>query len=531
MSTAENAWEVPGLPRLAAIDDGTLDPDLVEHVPVEWARSRQVLPVRLADGRLAIVGGPGATAQAYEDLSALLEQDAEWMSAEPDVLRAATDKCYFKRSGVPGTAGGAATASQVAPAADATADGPRSDDLLSASEDAPVARYVNGILLEAVRKGASDIHFEPFADRLAVRYRIDGLLYEQPSPPRHLEDPITARLKVMARLDLAEKRLPQDGVARLRVGAAELDVRVSSVPVAEGERIVLRLLHRESTRYSLSELGMAPALLESFHKILRSPHGIVLVTGPTGSGKTTTLYAALRELDTAHLNVLTIEDPIEYQLDGIGQIQVHPQIGLTFASGLRHILRQDPDVVLVGETRDLETAEIVTRASLTGHLVFTTLHTNDAAGAVSRLTDMGVPPYLLGAAARAILAQRLVRRLCPYCRTQQAISASEAEALGRPGLAGAAAFAPSAAGCPHCLGGYKGRTGIHELLPVTPAVAEAIRLSRPAAECARLAAEAGYRPMLDDGIDKILDGVTSVAEVLRATGGQPSGGAADGRGA
>jgi len=351
-----------------------------------------------------------------------------------------------------------------------------------------------------------------------VRYRIDGLLYEQPPPPRHLESALIARLKVMARLDLAEKRLPQDGVARVRVGSRKIDVRVSSVPVAEGERIVLRLLHRESTHYGLDELGMAPAMLNSFRDILREPHGVVLVTGPTGSGKTTTLYAALGELDTAHLNVLTIEDPIEYQLPNIGQMQVHPKIGLTFARGLRHILRQDPDVVLVGETRDLETAEIVVRASLTGHLVFTTLHTNDALGAVMRMVDMGIPPYLLASAARAVLAQRLVRRLCPHCRRESTLSADDAARLGRETLAGRPVWDAAPEGCTACLGGYKGRTGIHELLTVTPAISEAIRTAAPTAELRRLARESGFYELLDDGTDKVLAGMTSVAEVLRSAG-------------
>lgn len=509
-----------GFPFVERIDEAFLDPALVARVPVEWARSRQVIPFRLADGRLGIAGSPETALQAYEDLSALLETEAEWFVTPPEALRAAIDACYFKRSGMDESSAPDGLAAEVPPPLpSAIAAAPASDDLLSASADAPVARYVNAVLLEAVRQGASDIHFEPFADHMAVRYRIDGLLYAQRSPPRALEEAIAARLKVMARLDLAEKRLAQDGVARLRVGASELDVRVSTVPVAEGERIVLRLLHRESTRYSLHQLGMAPAVHDAFRAVLRSPHGIVLVTGPTGSGKTTTLYAALRELDTAHLNVLTIEDPIEYQLDGIGQIQVHPQIGLTFAEGLRHILRQDPDVVLVGETRDLETAEIVTRASLTGHLVFTTLHTNDAVGAVSRLTDMGVPPYLLAAAARAVLAQRLVRRLCPHCRRAARLAQDDAALLGIPAQAGTPIHEPNPDGCPECLGGYKGRTGIHELLTVTPPIAEAIRQARPAAAILELAAAAGYRPMLADGVDKLLDGTTSVAELLRATGG------------
>ena len=505
-----------GLPALERIEEEWLDPALIETVPVDWVRRHALVPYR-RNGQVAIAGAESASIQAYEDLALLLGVEAVWTTAPEAEIQRAIDKCYFRRTGQ----AGAAAAQAGAAAADEGTEAParrEADDLLAGNADAPVAHYVNAILLEAVKRGASDIHIEPYANALTVRYRIDGLLYEQPTPPRHLENTLTARLKVMARLDLAEKRLPQDGVARVRVGAREIDVRVSSVPVAEGERIVLRLLHRESTRYTLNELGMSPAMLDLFRGILREPHGIVLVTGPTGSGKTTTLYAALRELDTAHLNVLTIEDPIEYQLPNIGQMQVHPKIGLTFARGLRHILRQDPDVVLVGETRDLETAEIVVRASLTGHLVFTTLHTNDAVGAVTRMADMGIPPYLLASAARAVLAQRLVRRLCPHCRRETALAAADAALLGQPKLAGRAAWEATPAGCAECLGGYKGRTGIHELLAVSPAISEAIRTAVPPAELLRLAVAAGFRDMLDDGVDKILAGVTSVAEVLRSAG-------------
>ena len=505
-----------GLPALDRIEEDWLDPALIEAVPVDWVRRHALVPFR-RNGQIGIAGADVATLQAYEDLALLLGAEAAWFVAPAAEIQRAIDRCYYRRAGQADAA--AAQAGQAAAEEGAAAPARReADDLLAGSADAPVAHYVNAILLEAVKRGASDIHIEPFADALAVRYRIDGLLYEQPRPPRHLENALTARLKVMAKLDLAEKRLPQDGVARVRVGAREIDVRVSSVPVAEGERIVLRLLHRESTRYSLNELGMAPGLLEQFRGILREPHGIVLVTGPTGSGKTTTLYAALRELDTAHLNVLTIEDPIEYQLPNIGQMQVHPKIGLTFARGLRHVLRQDPDVVLVGETRDLETAEIVVRASLTGHLVFTTLHTNDAVGATTRMVDMGIPPYLLAAAARVVLAQRLVRRLCPRCRRETALAAADAALLGQPKLAGRTVWEAAPEGCADCLGGYKGRTGIHELLAVSPAISEAIRTAVPPGELRRLARAAGFRDMLDDGIDKILAGTTSVAEVLRSAG-------------
>jgi len=506
----------PGLPALDCIEEEWLDPSLIESVPVDWVRRNGLVPFRW-NGQVAIAGADASAIQGYEDLSLLLGEEAVWVTAPAPEIQRAIDRCYFSRVDQAGEA-----AEQAGQAA--TEGGPgfplrhEADDLLAGSADAPVAHYVNVILLEAVKRGASDIHIEPYADSLAVRYRIDGLLYEQPRPPRHLEQALTARLKVMARMDLAEKRLPQDGVARVRVGSREIDVRVSSVPVAEGERIVLRLLHRESTRYSLNELGMSSAMLDQFRGILREPNGIVLVTGPTGSGKTTTLYAALREIDTAHLNVLTIEDPIEYQLSNIGQIQVHPKIGLTFARGLRHILRQDPDVVLVGETRDLETAEIVVRASLTGHLVFTTLHTNDAVGAVTRMVDMGIPPYLLASASRAVLAQRLVRRLCSSCRREALLSKEDAALLGQPALAGRATWEASSEGCTDCLSGYKGRIGIHELLVVTSAIAEAVRTGAPPAEILRMAVFGGFHDMLDDGTDKILSGVTSVAEVLRSAG-------------
>ena len=508
-----------GLPRVERIEEGWLDPALLESVPVEWVRRQGILPVR-RDGALWLLAADAANVQAYEDLSLLLGADGIWATAPADEIRRAADACYFRRAGV------------AAPAADAAPSGTppplpapqsRADDLLAGGADAPVARYVNSVLIEAVKRGASDVHVEPFESGLAIRYRIDGLLYSQPPPPPAMAAPLVARLKVMASLDLAERRLPQDGVARVRVGEREIDIRVSCVPVAEGERVVLRLLHRESIRYALGDLGMAPGLLSDFRRLLREPHGVILVTGPTGSGKTTTLYAALRELDTAHLNVMTIEDPIEYQLEGIGQIQTHPQIGLTFASGLRHILRQDPDVILVGETRDIETAEIAIQASLTGHLVFTTLHTNDAPGAVVRLTDMGIPPYLLASSVRAVLAQRLVRRLCPHCRRRVALGAEEAARLGVAGRAGAEIWAANAEGCPQCLGGYRGRTGIHELLLATPELAEAVRTGAPLAELRGIAARGGFTDMLADGAEKVLRGETSVAEVLRAVGSREAG--------
>jgi general secretion pathway protein E len=336
-----------------------------------------------------------------------------------------------------------------------------------------------------------------------------------------LEDALVSRLKVMARMDTTERRLPQDGMARVRIGEREIDIRVSTIPVAEGERVVLRLLDRDAALLPLTDLGMETDMLSEFGALLTQANGIVVVCGPTGSGKTTTLYAALGQLNARRRNILTIEDPIEYQLPQIGQMQVKPKIGLTFAAGLRHILRQDPDIILVGETRDLETAEIAIRASLTGHLVFTTLHTNDAPGAVIRMMDMGVEPYLLVSSLRGVLAQRLVRKLCPRCRVPAVLTDKERSRLGAlaPRLAGQSLW--TSRGCPECREGFRGRTGIFELLVVTRAVQEVVRSRQRtvAADDLRTAAEGiGAEGLLADGLRKVLRGTTSLDEVLRAIG-------------
>ncbi len=502
-----------GCEVLLAVAPELLDPALVTALPVEWARAHGLLPIRMA-GRICALTNDPVNVTALADLGLLLEQELTPVLAPRQEISRAIEECYFRKTGSARDLLKDLAEEQPRP----TAPARRDDDLLRVSDQAPVTQLVNLILLEAVKARASDIHIEPYADHLQIRYRIDGWLYGQTAPPKSMEAALISRLKVMAHLDIAEKRLPQDGAARVSLGERELDIRVSTIPVAEGERVVLRLLNRESVLLPLGELGLPDGLLQRLRAILAEPHGVVLVTGPTGSGKTTTLYAALRELDTAHRNVLTIEDPIEYQLPDIGQMQVKPKIGLTFAQGLRHILRQDPDVILVGETRDLETAEILVRASLTGHLVFSTLHTNDAAGAVMRLVDMGVAPYLLASALRACLAQRLVRRLCPHCRRPAAPTPDERAALG--------AFAArlkdrplwGATGCAQCLGGYRGRTGIYELINASPAIQDAVRRGCPATELRRLARGEGMQEMIVDGLEKAGRGETSLAEVLRAVG-------------
>ncbi len=495
------------------VEDDMLAPDLVADLPVEWARSKGMLPIRYR-GRPAVLLSDPSALDAQQHLALLLNQPLTPVLAPAAAVADGIERSYVRRTD---------TASDFLRTLDPRGAGParvapRSDDLLQVAEHAPVTQLINLILLEAIKAGASDVHLEPFEDRLRVRFRIDGVLYERAAPPKRLEPALVSRLKVMARLDIAEKRLPQDGVARVRIGEREIDIRVATLPVAEGERIVLRLLNREATVRPLAGLGLSEAMLAAWSARIREPHGILIVSGPTGSGKTTTLYAALQQLDKTRLNILTIEDPIEYQLPDIGQIQVKPKIGLTFAGGLRHILRQDPDTILVGEIRDVETAEIAVRASLTGHLVFSTLHTNDAPSAVIRLVDMGVEAYLLAACLRAVLAQRLVRTLCPACRVRAPLEPGE-----RAALSGARAAPPdtgwAARGCPGCLEGYRGRTGLFELMVVDEPLAEAIRGQRPDSRALRrLAQQAGMSTLLDDGLDKIARGLTSAAEVLRTLG-------------
>jgi general secretion pathway protein E len=393
---------------------------------------------------------------------------------------------------------------------------PDAGDLMDAEDDAPIIRLINAILSEAVREKASDIHVETFEDKLSVRYRIDGVLSEVLSPKRALGPLLVSRLKVMARLDIAEKRVPQDGRISVRIAGHAVDIRMSTIPSAYGERVVLRLLDKQAGHLELSELAMPDSVYEGFRRALHSPHGIILVTGPTGSGKTTTLYAGLSEINEAARNILTIEDPVEYMLPGVGQTQVNPKVDMTFARGLRAILRQDPDVVMVGEIRDLETAEIAVQASLTGHLVLSTLHTNTAIGAVTRLKDMGIEPFLLSSSLIAVMAQRLVRLLCRDCREPFQPSPQERALLGLPEDGeGLTLYQP--VGCASCnQSGYRGRTGIYELVEVD----EVLRgLIHDEAAEQRLVeqARAQYASIQSDGRRRILAGETSLQEVLRVT--------------
>ncbi|WP_296748971.1 type II secretion system ATPase GspE [Thiobacillus sp.] len=394
-------------------------------------------------------------------------------------------------------------------------DIPEVADLLESEDDAPIIRLINALLTQALRENASDIHIEPFETRSVVRFRMDGALRDVIEPKRALHAAIVSRIKVMAQLDIAEKRLPQDGRITLRLAGRPVDVRVSTLPTGHGERAVLRLLDKQAGRLELGRLGMNESTLAGLDALIHRPHGIVLVTGPTGSGKTTTLYAALSRLDAGALNIMTVEDPIEYDLDGVGQTQANPRIDLTFARALRAILRQDPDVIMIGEIRDLETAQIAVQASLTGHLVLATLHTNDAASSVTRLIDMGIEPFLLASSLLGVLGQRLVRRLCPLCRQPHEAGDKEIAALGQPAPNGPLY---RAVGCPNCNStGYRGRTGIYELFAVDETLRRMIHDGAAEQDLRAYAMAHGMVSLRQDGMRWVRAGDTALEEVLRVT--------------
>ncbi|WP_137938659.1 type II secretion system ATPase GspE [Chitinivorax sp. B] len=389
---------------------------------------------------------------------------------------------------------------------------PEIEDLLEAEDDAPIIRLINAVLTQALREYASDIHIEPFETRSVVRFRIDGKLVDVIEPKRALHAALVSRIKVMANLDISEKRLPQDGRITLRIAGRPVDVRVSTLPTGHGERVVLRLLDKSAGKMDLARLGMSPATLNQLRELIAQPHGIILVTGPTGSGKTTTLYAALGQMDAKTTNIMTVEDPIEYDLDGVGQTQVNSRIEMNFARALRSILRQDPDVIMIGEIRDLETAQIAVQASLTGHLVLATLHTNDAASAVTRLVDMGIEPFLLASSLIGVLAQRLARNLCPECKREHHPDEAERAMLGRDGPI----YRP--VGCPACnFNGFKGRSGLYELLTVDDLMRRHIHDGTSEGMIRDYAVNKGMLTLRQDGVRKILAGETSLEEVLRVT--------------
>ncbi len=484
-----------------------------DAVPYAFAKANGVAVTGMRDGLAEVAVRDGARAGALAELRRALGVPLRARRIGPDEFDEIISALYNSAD-----AGAAALAGDFAQDVDLSRllqEIPQIKDLLDSQDDAPVIRLINALLTQALRDGASDIHIEPFEARSVVRLRIDGTLRDLFEPARALHAAIVSRVKIMAQLDIAEKRLPQDGRISLRVAGKPIDVRVSTIPTGHGERVVLRLLDKQAGRLDLTRLGMDEATLAHMDRLIREPHGIVLVTGPTGSGKTTTLYAALSRLDAAALNIMTVEDPIEYDLDGISQTQINTRIEMSFARALRTILRQDPDVVMIGEIRDLETAQIAVQASLTGHLVFATLHTNDAVSAVTRLVDMGVEPFLLASSLIGIGAQRLVRRLCLECRKPFVADAAQLRSLG---------FAPTggtlytAQGCTACnRTGYRGRTGIYELLTVDDELRRLIH-DRSSEQALRAhVVSRGMRSLRDDGMRWAAQGIISLEEVVRVT--------------
>ena len=494
-----------------------VDEELIERIPIGFCKNHVLLPLqRDADGAVRVAVADPHDLSPLDDLRLLFAgSEIRLELANQRTILGAINEVYDR-----GPDSTDALAEDAAEDLDHLAEeiGHEPQDLLESADDAPIIKLVNSLLQHAVKDRASDVHLEPFENEVRVRFRIDDVLYEPMKPlPRTIQASIVSRIKIMGGLNIAEKRLPQDGRIRLKIAGRDYDVRLSTIPIEHGERVVMRLLPRTQEMLDLERIGFNEKQLDTIARLISRPNGIVLVTGPTGSGKTTTLYGALSRINSTDKNIITIEDPVEIQLSGVSQIEVKPSIGLTFASGLRSVLRQDPNVILVGEIRDLETAEIAIQASLTGHLVFSTLHTNDAASAITRLVDMGVEPFLVASSLVAVLAQRLVRVLCTECREPYELSPPELSELGLPPSSSPVpAFKPG--GCASCnFTGYHGRLGIFELMLVDDAIRSMVSQNIDSKSVKHAAQKEGMRTLRSDGARKVLEGVTSVAEVMRAT--------------
>ena len=513
---ARTVAESMGMPWLDEIDPEQIDVTMVRKISLGLSREQGVLPLwETEDERIVVaIAGPSSL-DAVDDMRVLFNKPVDAYVVGPERLTKMANMAFDKASQT-----AHAVMAEVAEETGTDDDDLQlidNDDLLDDPDQAPIIRFVNSLFTQAIKDRASDIHIEPFDKELVVRFRTDGVLTEVVKPPPRLQASIISRIKIMSGLNIAEKRIPQDGRIRTKMGGREIDVRVSTMPVQHGERVVMRLLEKGSV-FALEGTGMSPTIIRHFRKLIRQPHGIILVCGPTGSGKTTTLYSALSEINSPDKNILTIENPVEYELRGIGQTQVNAKIDLTFASVLRAHLRQDPDIILVGETRDRETAENAIQASLTGHLVFTTIHTNDAPSAFTRIIDMGIEPFLVASSLIAVLAQRLVRRLCPDCKEAYTPSDEELHELGlhRSFLQGRQFH--RAVGCPECSNkGYSGRCGIHELLIVSEPLRQKCTSGADASQLKKIAIAEGMKTLRDDGLLKVLEGVTSVEEILRVT--------------
>ncbi|MEL7638869.1 MAG: type II secretion system ATPase GspE [Solidesulfovibrio sp.] len=503
------------MPYLEAIPLADADADRLRALPFAYLKRNLVVPFG-PEGDMRLAMADPFCPELADDVRRLCgAPDLAPALALPDVILSAINRAF-----------GEADAESQPVLDDVSLDdfiGPppenmSTEDLLDETSNAPVIRLVNQLLTQAVKDLCSDVHIEPYQNSLKIRFRLDGVLYDIKTLDKRWHPPVVSHVKIRSKLDIAERRLPQDGSFDIRLGNRTVDIRVSVFPTKFGERLVLRLLEKNTRILSLEELGLAPTNLAVLKKLVAMPHGIVLVTGPTGSGKSTTLYATVNHINSADKNILTIEDPVEYQIEGVGQMQVNAKIDLTFANGLRSILRQDPDVILVGEIRDEETAQIACQAALTGHLVFSTLHTNDAASAVTRMVDMGIEPYMAASVLRAIVAQRLVRVLCPRCRLAVAATEEDLLPLGPAGRSLIGRPINRAVGCPQCMHtGFRGRTAIHEVLVVDEDMAEAILHGTDAGRIRAKAVDSGMITLRGDGLAKILSGVTTVDEVVRAT--------------
>jgi general secretion pathway protein E len=516
-----------GMEYISSLNPEEVDSDLVAELPINYAKTHLVLPCHREDGGIRVVMADPRALHAVDDLRTMLDAEILPVVASSEHVLELINKVYAKRSkGV----------DLEEESEEFQGESEELVDIIDATDEAPIIRWVNALIFQAVKERASDIHIEPGEREVVVRYRIDGVLYETRRAHRNYAASIAARVKIMAGLNIAEKRLPQDGRIRRRIAGKDIDMRVATAPTAKGERITIRLLDKTTVLVDMADIGLGPDHLRAMDDIIHRPHGILLVTGPTGSGKTTTLYSGLSRINSPDKNILTIEDPVEYQIEGISQTQVNPKIELTFANGLRSFLRHDPDVIMVGEIRDLETAEIAIQASLTGHLVFSTVHTNDAAGGITRLVEMQVEPFLVASSLIALVAQRLVRKICPECRKLRPPTDEELLRLGLDreeflamagqdfGFSDPLRPAPpqgmvyQTPGCPACLGtGYRGRTGIYEMLMMDDEIRALVLKDTDANTIKKAAVAKGMRTLRMDGVRKIVSGWTTIEEVMRVT--------------
>ena len=506
------------IPYQETLQNSAVPDAFVNKVPVQFARNYYLVGLEQTNGTMRVATASPFDAYPMDDLASMLHMELEPVLAPRTEITSLINKAYKNKADIVEESVGDFQDADIESIADELSD---SEDILDVANKAPIIKLVNMIFFQALKMRASDIHLQPFEDRLQVRYRIDGILYDMEAIPKKLQDAVTSRMKVMGKLDIAERRLPQDGRASLRLGEAEVDVRISSVPTNYGERLVMRLLDKTARLYELEEIGLIEGNLEQLEQFIHYNHGIIFVSGPTGSGKTTTLYSSLTRINSTKLNVMTIEDPIEYHLSSISQIQVNEKKGLTFASGLRSLLRQDPDIMMVGEVRDTETARIAIQAAQTGHLVFSTIHTNDAATVVTRLLDIGIEPYLVASSVIVSIAQRLVRKICPDCREEYDPDEDDIWRLDqlrikvdelRDGKL------VRGKGCGNCFGsGYLERLGLYEILPIDDRVRDHIVERRSASKIKRDAVDHGFRTLRMDGALKVRLGMTTPEEILRVT--------------